>query len=827
MLNQDAVALATWEGSAGTSRLSRVLAFVIDACVYLGIILVPLFFLPISLDILELNKQTLLIVLTLVGTTAWLGKALADRRFILSRAWLHLVVVLFALGWLVTSLFSQDRYLSLVGNIGQMQWPFATIAAFVLFYLLIVNRVSTTKTLYRMILAFLGSSLVVGIFGFLQMAGVYSLGWLVPVSKALTFNTIGTINAFGVYMVIPMVLAASLTVFGCKDQACVLGKGAKANIATNVLVWLTLIVSLLVAVAVDFWVIWVAVLFGMVLLVVLPIVRSMKIHHPARIAVPAVLISVSVLLLIFRTPINLNLPSEVSPSAMASWNIAQSVLHEAPIFGSGPGTWIYDYAKYRSPAVNLSQFWTVRFERGLSTFFTLIAMIGLVGMSLWLILVISAIAKSAMHLVKERNDDEWQAYLTVFVGWSTTAFIAFFYNYNFAHHFVFWFLLALLAAMVAKKAFVWDSQKSAAGSILVSIAFIILCVAALSTAWLAGQRLAADAAYSSAVMAYRGGKPIDQAIDSLNSAVAMNKLNDVYYRNLSQAYLIKAAQVFDQKKNDKDGMSAVTPIIAASVDTAKLASNLAPMNVDNWENLAVIYQSIASFSQGADEFSIKNFEEALNREPNNPVYSSEIGKMHLSRADAYATLLQAKEEKDRKQAQQNMNDALDKAAEWFNKSIQAKPDFAPSHYYLGLVYERQGRLPDAIAKLEQVLSVSNKDVGVAFQLAILYYRNNEKSKALNMFEQIVSFAPDYANARWYLSAMYEENGKLQEALDQVMKVQETNKDNQLVTQRITYLQDLIAKSKATPAAKEAQQPLPNPVEEKISGPKDQNQIKKP
>lgn len=827
MLNQDAVALATWEGGAGTSRLSRILAYVIDTCLYACIALVPLFFLPISLDILELNKQTLLIILTLVGTTAWLGKAVAERRFILSRAWMHLVVVLFTFGWLVTSLFSHDRYLSLVGNIGQMQWSFATIAGFALFYLLAVNRLGTTQKLYRMVLVFLASSLVVGIYGFLQMTGVFALGWLIGDSKAVTFNTVGTINALGVFMVVPLVLSASLTVFGCKDSMCFLGKGAKASLTTNILVWLTLVVSLLVAVAVDFWVVWAGILFGMSLLVILPIIRSMKINHPMRIAVPAVLISISVLLLVFRTPINLNLPAEVSPSTLASWNIAKSVLREAPLFGSGPGTWIYDYAKFRSPAVNLSQFWTVRFERGLSTFFTLIAMIGLVGMSLWLILLISAIAKSAVHLVKERNDDEWQAYLTVFVGWATIAFLAFFYNYNFAHHFVFWFLLALLASLVAKKAFIWDAQKSTAGSVLVSMSFVFLCVVALTTAWLAGQRLAADASYYNAVMAYRNGKPIDQAIDSLNSAVAMNRLNDVYYRNLSQAYLIKAAQTFDAKKNDAQGMEEVNRIIAAAIDTAKTASLKAPMNVDNWENLAVIYQSITSFTRGADEFAMKNFEEALAREPNNPVYSSEIGKLHVMRADAYATLLQAKDEKERADAEKNMKAELDSAAEWFNKSIQAKPDFASAHYYLGLVYERQGRIKDAIVKMEEVLEEDTKDVGVAFQLAILYYRNGDKEQALNMFEQIVSFAPDYANARWYLSAMYEEVKRYDDALAQVIKVQETNKEEEIVKQRVTYLQDLIDKSKSTAATAPVAKQLPTPVEEKISGPKDDNLIQKP
>jgi tetratricopeptide (TPR) repeat protein len=309
----------------------------------------------------------------------------------------------------------------------------------------------------------------------------------------------------------------------------------------------------------------------------------------------------------------------------------------------------------------------------------------------------------------------------------------------------------------------------------------------------------------------------------LNKAVVLNQMNDVYYRNLSQAYLIKAAEVFEAKKNDADGAAAINQVISATIDTAKRAAELTPQNVDNWENLAVIYQSISSFTQGADEFAIKNFEEALNREPNNPVYSTEIGKIYILRSDAARALLEAKDENQRKQAEKDVKDNLDKAAEWFNRAITAKADYAPAHYSLGLVYERQDRIKDAIGKLEQVVADS-KDVGVAFELALLYYRDNQKDKSMNMFEQIIALSPDYANARWFLSALYEEKGKLDDALAQVLKVQETNKDSQDVTKRIDYLKDLIAKNKTAP---KSVGPMPKPVEETISGPSEQNPIQKP
>lgn len=802
-------------------KLALWLGKIVDACLYAAVILVPLFFLPSTLDILELNKQTLLAILAGVGVLAWLGQAISLRSFSLSRSWLHLVVAVFVVGYGLTSFFSQDRYLSFIGNFGQMQWAFISIVSFAVFYLLIVNAVKGTTKLYHLILAFLASSTLVGIIGLLQVIGVYPFGWVAEFARAKTFNTVGTINSLGVYMTLPLVLAASLTVLGCKDKACVLGREGKRSVGAKALVWASLAVSVMVAVVVDFWVVWAAILFGTLLLVAIPILRSRKVDRSMKLLVPGALVVLSVVLLLFKTPINPGIPSEVSPSALASWSIARQTLQDHPLFGSGPGTWIFDYSKYRQVAVNMSPFWTIRFERGLSTFLSLLAMIGLVGVGLWLILVISGIAKSASHLVLERNDDSWQAYLTVFTAWATSVFTAFFYNYNFSHHFAFWFLLALLASLVARGTFTWDARKSAAGSAVLSLLFLFVCVGMISGIWLSMQRLVADTKYAQAVTLFRGGKPIQESIDALQSAVSLNKWNDAYYRNLSQAYLIRASNEL-QGPADADRAKKVNVSVTAAVDQAKHATEISPANVDNWANFALVLQAIASFTRGADEQSINMFREASLREPNNPTFITEVGKLYILRSDAYRQLLQSNDANVRKDAEQNVKAELEKAAETLNQAIQVKSDYAPAHYSLGLVYEREGRVQDAITKLEQVLQVSPKDVGIAFQLAILYYRNNEKDKSLNVFEQIVAFDPSYSNARWYLSSIYEERGRYNDAVAQVQKVKDLNPGNQVVDQRLEHLIGLRDAKSRPPAPV-----LPEPVKEEVKGPAEQNPVQTP
>ncbi len=796
--------------------VSRILNMVIDACLHAAVFLVPLFFSSLTIDVLELNKQTLLVILATIAGVAWLGKALADKQFTLVRNWIHLVAVLFGLGYMVVSLLSHDRYLSMVGSLGQMPWAFSTIAALVVFYIVAVNRIRQTAQVYDFIFSFLVSSLLAGIYGLMQMFGIF----LIPVaaSQVKTFTSVGSVFSFAVYMTVPLLISASLAFHGCRNNVCLLGTKKPAGTVARGIVWATIIVALINLIVIDFWVAWAALLFGTVVTVVIGYLRTRSIGSPAKLAIPGVLLAVSILLLFFRTPINLNLPAEVSPSAMASMNVAKETLREMPIFGSGPGTWIYNYAKYRVELVNLSPFWNVRFDRGFSFFLTLLATTGLVGTVLWLLLIASAVVKSAGHLMREKNDDVWYAYLTVFVGWSTLVFVSFFYNYNMAHIFALWFLFALLGSLVGRNTITWDARKNTYAYGILSVVFVVALIAGISSIWLTGQRFVADAAFSGAVADFRAGKSIDEVIVKLNKAASLNPMLDMYARNLSQAHLIKAAGLI-QARPSNEQVPAIQNEIKLAVDIGLRATQLAPSNVDNWSSLGLIYQSVASFTRGADEFAIKNYDEATMREPQNPVFLNEVGKLYLLRSDAYRTQLGAGDAAAKAETQKNVNDNLALAEQKLKAAIEAKPDYLPARYHLGIVYERQGRVKDAITELENVLRINNKDLGVAFELSILYYRNNQKNESLELMKQVSAIEPSNVNARWYLSAMLEERGEYADALAQIKPLSEQYPENAAIQQRMNSLTAAVNAD-----LKPETRPLPDPIPEAIRNSTDNNPV---
>ncbi len=792
-------------------EISIFLNGVIQCCLHALVFLVPLIFTPWTIDILELSKQTLLVILVSVAVIAWAGKVVAEKQFTIIRHWVHLMVLLFGIGYLVISFFSQDRYLSFVGAFGQMPWSFATILSLVLLYFVVVHHVRKTSQVYNFILTFLLSSFIAACYGALQIFGWNIFDFTVAQSRG--FSSVGTMYSLAVYLVVPVIVSVSLLFHGCRNKVCYLGSPKPIGIASRVLLWAMLVIGLFDLILIDFWGAWLGLIFGIVLTIGIGFLRSRRLQKPISMIAPLVVLLLSVLFIFAKSPINTKIPNEISPSFSASWEIASKTLEQYPLTGSGPGTWIYDYALFRVQDINLSPFWQIRFDRGFSYFLTLIATTGLIGAILWFTLVISGIVKSTHCLLKERDDDIWYAYLTVFTGWLTLVFLSFIYNLNMPHVVLMWVLFALLGAVVSRQTMSWDAKRNPVTFGILSTVFVIVVVSGISVSWLSGQRYASEYLFSKAVTAHKANEPIGTYLPLVDRASKLNPRSDVYARNLSQAYLLKAIQSI---KDDPTRAESIQRELKESIDEAQHAVALASKNVDNWSNLGLIYENISSFVPGADEQAISAFLEAHNLEPQNPIILTEIGKLYLLRSDAYRTSVE-KPEKDQNQVQRNIKENLVLAEQRLREAVSAKPDYLPSRYYLGVVYERGGNIQQAIKELENVLQINNNDIGVAFELSILYYRNNQKAEALNLMEQIVNISPENSNALWYLSAMYNETGETEAAIRMLEALQKQFPEHEAVKQK---LQTLRLPKIGAPTKDE----LPLPIEKDISGPKEQNPI---
>ncbi len=791
--------------------------------------LVPVFFLPWTIEVVEINKQLLILVGAAVAGLAWVGKMLAERKFEYRRSIVNSIVVLYIAVYAISAWMSKSRYTSLAGDFGQEMTGLATVVAFAILYFVIINNVRTLRELSRVLFSAVAGGFVAALYALLQGLGVYALPF--EFAKAASFNTVGTVASLGVYLSFIITLAGGLLLAGHNQQQ---PAKSKLRLAYNIFLVVTSVLALFLIAVIDYWPVTLCLLVASALLIAFAFVHAKSMKGIGGVLLPIAALVVSLLLLVFRFPVALGYPAEIMPSMKASADIVMKTMRERPLFGSGPGTFIFDYAKFHSADVNTTYFWNIRFDRGASNFLTSLATTGLLGTLSWLLVAVFLLISAAKKLFKT-DEDTWHVLIGIFAAWFLLILAKFVYSSTITLEFATWLGMALLVVVHRRDFFTVKFENSPRAAMVLSFVFIMSLVFALSGAFVEAQRYAAEVDYAAAIRADRAGGDVSKVVDLLAKASNLNQSNDVYVRNLGLALLAKAnneaATPVDVKKNQdekdedykkrvdsakQDKVRLVASLAADAVNVAKRSTDLNGENVADWSVLASIYQGLFGVTDGADEWAIKSYQRAIELEPANPALHTELGKVYVYQADVASQGEQTQDEKAKADAKKKTDDLLAKAVDSFNKAIELKSDYAPAHYQLALAFDRQGKLKEAIGKMESVVAYNPQDVGVGFQLALLYFRDGRKDEAIKVMEQVVTLSPNFSNARWYLAAMYEDKGdaaSLDKAIEQIKKVDELNPDTEVVKQKL----DELNKKKASPPPAEGGQ-LPPPVDQPVQNP---------
>ena len=760
---------------------------------YLLFFLVPVFFLPWTTSVLEHNKQLLFVVLTGVGLLAWLGQMVMGKTFSFKSGWLNLIPGLYLVAVLVSSLSSLAGYQTWVGQASSEYTSFLSISLFVVLFFMLLNT-ADDMLVQRNILVSLFLSATVG--GLVTVLGMFNLVHLpFDFAQSVGFNTVGTMNGFVTFMSVMMFVGLAMWLVSQQGRDRVIPLGGLGMFLRGMIVLVTL-VNLVGLVALDFWVFWLINILGVLLLGTFVFIQSQEFPNPRRFALPLVVLFVSVLLLFLPSPLKLNLPVVVSPSYGASWDITvQSLSSSASnlLFGTGPGTYINDYLAFKPVSVNASQFWSLRFDRAKSELLTTIATMGVVGSLLWLALMTWIAVKAVGRLVFERDHEEWKMTYVVFVGWTILLLTHLLYSSNFTMTFLMWGFTGLLASQVSRKVWKSDFSTSPRLGLGASFAFAIVAVGVVASLFITGARYAAEVAFAKAVAIDQSEEgTIDAVIGELNRAVAFNGLSDVYQRNLSSAYLIKAREIIaataGADERTPEETQSIVDAVSASVNAASRATDIEPNSVSNWAVRGTIYRDLMSFAQGAEDLSAQSFQNTIALEPKNPANFTSLGQVFLTVADRARSLKSAEDKELAAQASEQETTLLTSSEQAFLSAITLKSDYLPAHYYLAAVYERQGKLEQAAARLVALRNNNPADIGLAFQLTQMLIRLQRYDIATQELERIVGINPSYSNALWYLASMYEINGDQDKAIETVAKVVDLNPENQLARNRLSRLE---------------------------------------
>jgi len=759
---------------------------------YLLTFLLPIFFLPMTSNVLEINKQSLLVILSFVALVAWLGAMVIEKRLRFASGWFNLAPAVLLIGVLVSSILSLSGYQTWVGQLSQEYTSFLTTATFVLLFYVLMNACSETTIQKNLFFALIFSSVISGLVTLLGLFGVF----IVPFNFAhsVGFNFVGTMNSFGEYMTVISILSLGLWLVAQKGKDDILPSG-KVGSLMRVLIMVQIVMTIATLLIIDYWVLWVLMIFGILLLCAFAFIQQRDFPGTNRFSLPLFGLIVSILFLFVSTPIHVAFPGVISPSLSSSLSIVkQTFARNIPtiIFGSGPGTFVYDYANFKPIDVNQTDYWSVNFDRADTDVLTKAGTLGVLGILLWLAFVVWLALKALNRLIREREHDEWRVTYVVFCAWATMVLLHFLATSNMTVAFVFWLLTGLLASQVMVRIKEADFTNSPKLGLVTSFTFILVAVCVVAGLFVTGQRYVSEAAFAKAITIDSNGGKIDDVVTALAQATSTNQLSDIYYRNLSSVLLVRVGSLFNEiqasgKQATQEQTQQLQSLVAACLSAAQRATALEPNNVDNWAIRGGVYRELIPLVNGAQDLAAASFVQAMTIEPNNPGHVTDLARTYLAVADHDAALKSSTNADLAKQATDGEKDALSKAEEQLNKAIALKANYAPAHYYLAAVYERQGKLDDAAARLAALRDYAPLDMGIGFQLSQLYIRQHKYDLAKTELTRLIGLDDKYSNARWYLASIDEMQGDLKGALEQVQKVAELNPDNKLVADRLAKL----------------------------------------
>lgn len=401
-------------------------------------------------------------------------------------------------------------------------------------------------------------------------------------------------------------------------------------------------------------------------------------------------VSLAILILAFAVSFYNVLPGKPSSPVMSdfqsSWVVSIETLKESPILGVGPGNYLTAFNRFRPLTYNATDLWSLRFTSGRSLVFSLITELGLLGFAAF-ILVLWQITRDFKKLlvVKENPFGLGKAVFASLV--ISTLFLVLF-PANIALIALFVILLAAsakveeitlnLSAPLAKEG---AANTSKLPALVISLPVIALI---LVFGYFATRALGAEATYKKSVdaLSKNDGRA---TYDALRQAINQNPYVDRYHASYAQVNLALARNIAEKEDITDDDRNTVAQLIQQAIREGKATITLNPARAGSWELLARTYQLIMPFAEGADAFAIESFNQAVALDPINPNLRIALGGVYYALG------------------------RYDDAVKTFELAVLSKPDLANAHYNLAVAYREKGEIDNAIAQINAVLSLVEKD----------------------------------------------------------------------------------------------------------------------
>lgn len=378
----------------------------------------------------------------------------------------------------------------------------------------------------------------------------------------------------------------------------------------------------------------------------------------------------------------------VLPGLKTSWEILIDTLKISPIWGVGPDNYISAFNAFRSIAYNQTSLWLVRFSTASNFYFTLISETGFAGLAAISVLLIG-IYRFVANEFRQKNLEiiPLAVLVLIFVFFPSAPALTF-------------LLMALLAVFSKSEDKTVSLATTRVPSVIIATPIFlgIIALAIFGT-----KAVMAEATYKKSLTAL-SKNDAKGTYDLMIKAVNQNSRVDRYHASLAQVEMAIATSIANNKDLTEADRTNITQLISQAISEGKATVTLNPGRSSNWELLAQIYSNIMPFAQGADEFAIQTYTQAVALDPINP-------NLRISLGGVYYAL-----------------GRYDEAIDAFKLAVVAKSDLANAHYNLAVAYKEKKNFDAAITEIKTVMSLVTKDSS-DYNLAKTTLEALEKSKA--------------------------------------------------------------------------------------------------
>ncbi len=161
-----------------------------------------------------------------------------------------------------------------------------------------------------------------------------------------------------------------------------------------------------------------------------------------------------------------------------------------------------------------------------------------------------------------------------------------------------------------------------------------------------------------------------------------------------------------------------------------------PDHPETHYTLGLNYNALGRYDE-----AIRHFEKAIAA---GKTFSIGISDLSVSGYKAYFSLGQSyMAKKDRP-----------RAIEYFRRAVEMQPDFVPAHFHLGVMCSEVGRIEEAKAALEFVLSREPAHSEACEYLANLYVQEGRPVRAMALYERLLEENPDCESAHCNLGNLW-------------------------------------------------------------------------